>query len=323
VKALFRKVADLSVELSGLDVLWFGLGAAGEAIVAAATPNDSSAFQARLVQPGGASFAKTRINGGRQLVVIRHDGTRARRFVVPHEVLTFPEVQPLPGDEVLVVGPRCRRFPDGTVELNGRVYGSDGQLRHEMLLGDGISHVQTTASGKVWVGYFDEGVLGNFGWGFGGDTEPVGASGLLRFDKSGNIEWGFVPPEGFGGIVDCYALNVVSDSEVWACYYTDFPLVRIGPADATRGWRTDVVGVAAIAANGEDILFFGGYKAERYRCQIGRLAERDVINLQDVQLEFESGGGFKQGRVASRGSALHVLSGASWFRLDIGEIGRP
>jgi hypothetical protein len=315
-------VADLSPHLSGLDVLSFGVSGAGEAIVAAATRADSSAFLDRLVQPSGASFAKTRIEGGRQLVVIRHDGTRAKRFVVPREVLTFPGVQPLPGDQVLVVGPRCRRFPDGRVELNGRVYGSDGRLQHEMLLGDGISHVLTTASGKIWVGYGDEGVFGNFGWGFGGDTEPVGASGLVRFDSSGNIEWRFVAPEGFGRIDDCYALNVVSDSEVWACYYSDFPLVRIGPGDATRGWRTDVVGVAAIVANGEDVLFFGGYKEERYRCQIGRLAERDVINLQDVQLDFESGGGLQQGRVASRGSALHVLSGASWFRLDIGEVGR-
>jgi hypothetical protein len=140
--------------------------------------------------------------------------------------------------------------------------------------------------------------------------------------KSGNIEWEFVPPEGFGGIADCYALNVVSDSEVWACYYTDFPLVRIGPRDATRGWRTDVVGAGAIVANGEDALFFGGYKEDRYRCRIGRLAERDVVSLQDVQVEFETGGGFQRGLVASRGSALHVLSGVSWFRLDIGEIGR-
>ena len=83
--------------------MWFELGAAGEAIVAAVAPSDSSAFKGRLVQSSRASFAKTRIDRGRQLVIAGHDGTRAQRFVIPHEVLTFLVVRPLPDDEVLVV----------------------------------------------------------------------------------------------------------------------------------------------------------------------------------------------------------------------------
>ena len=57
-----------------------------------------------------------------------------------------------------------------------------GELRRQFVLGDGIKHVQTTAAGDIWVGYFDEGVYGNYGWGNDPDSEPIGAdrAGSLR-----------------------------------------------------------------------------------------------------------------------------------------------
>ncbi len=67
---------------------------------------------------------------------------------------------------------RAELRKDGTYDLNGRVFGPDGALRREFLLGDGIQDVQTTAEGDIWVSRFDEGVYGNLGWGGRGDDPP-------------------------------------------------------------------------------------------------------------------------------------------------------
>lgn len=322
MKAILTKVADLSPELSGLDVLHFGVGARGEALVAAAKPEDAKAFEARLEQPGRASFPETRTDAARELVVVVHDGESARRLSISNEVLAFPHVQTAPSDRLLVVGPRCRRFPDGTAELNGRLYTSDCQLEREILMGDGIAHVQVTEAGKVWVAYYDEGIFGNFGWGNGVDSTPIGSSGLVRFDLSGRREWEFTPPQGFDAMADCYALNVASDDETWVCYYLDFPLVHIGPGNSLTGWRTGLSGVDAIAADGDKVLLFGGYQGDRHRCRIGRLDAGRVVALQDVELDLETGAGLDSCRFAGRGRALHALADLGWFRLEITDVSR-
>jgi len=104
------------------------------------------------------------------------------------------------------------------------VYDEDGLLVREFLLGDGIQDVQATEDGKIWVSYFDEGVYGNFGWGNPGGPSPIGASGLIRFDRAGAIEWEFDPPANVEPIDDCYALagivrtrwrGLAGGGEVW------------------------------------------------------------------------------------------------------------
>ena len=164
------------------------------------------------------------------------------------EVLAHPTAQPLPDEELVVVGSRCRRFADGAYELNARVYGPDGVLRREFLLGDGIEHVQATSSGDTWVGYFDEGIYSNAGW-----QSSVGHAGLYRFNSSGELQWGFQPPPGFGPIDECYALNVASEQEVWAYYYSDFPVVR-NEDGHVQGWSTQVLGANALAVLGDRVL---------------------------------------------------------------------
>lgn len=184
-------------------------------------------------------------------MVLRHDGTNAYRTVLSDLTVAFPYLQPLPGGDLLVVGARCHRFAGGTAERNAWVYAADGAPSREMVLGDGIADVQVTAKGAIWVSYFDEGILGNFGWG-GQGAPPIGATGLVhfdRFDAHGAKQWEFHPPPGLNVMFDCYALNVASDV-VWAYYYTEFPLVRITPDGRTRGWRSEVPGATAFATDG-------------------------------------------------------------------------
>ena len=56
---------------------------------------------------------------------------------------------------------------------------------------------------------------------------------------------------------DCYALNATDDG-VWACPYTDFPLVRFVPGEPVRWWRNEITGPQAIAIDDIKALLAGG-----------------------------------------------------------------
>jgi hypothetical protein len=102
--------------------------------------------------------------------------------------LAHVTVQPMPGGTFLVAGARCRWRRDGP-DRNGVLYDAGGQVVCESVLGDGIGHVLATSDGQVWVGYFDEGIYGNYGWGQADTEEPVGASGIVRFSPGLAPAW--------------------------------------------------------------------------------------------------------------------------------------
>ncbi|WP_254438422.1 hypothetical protein [Paenibacillus sp. DCT19] len=160
--------------------------------------------------------------------------------------------QPL-GEELLLVGARSRYYGQDRYDLNGKIVDRDGQLLHELLLGDGIERVQTSVEGNIWTSYFDEGVFGNFGW-----YEPVGAPGLIAWNRQGQQIYVNTKAD----IADCYALNVVSDQEVWFYYYTDFKVGRItDPYDQPQVSlvETGLSGSHVVATNGTLALFQSGY----------------------------------------------------------------
>ena len=143
------------------------------------------------------------------------------------------------------------------------LYDTDGQIVSEHVLGDGIGHVLATSTGQVWVGYFDEGIYGNYGWGRADSEEPVGAYGIVRFSPDLEPDWHYPKYTGVGpwdAISDCYALNV-DDTSAWACYYSDFPVVRIRDG-AVTGWHNDIKGASALAVAGSRVGLFGGYEPD-------------------------------------------------------------
>jgi hypothetical protein len=138
------------------------------------------------------------------------------------------------------------------------------------VLGDGIEHVLATSTGQVWVGYFDEGIYGNYGWGRADSEEPAGAYGIVRFSPGLKSAWHYPQYTGVGPwepIDDCYALNV-DDTCIWACYYSDFPVVRIRD-DIVTGWHNDTGGARALAAAGSRVALCGGYGPDYDRLALG------------------------------------------------------
>lgn len=219
---------DLADWLAGFDLVSVCAGPSGELYALAVTaPADY-----REVAPSGVNFPKVSTERPHDVRVIRFDGDDVTAFVAPSQHYNFSFVQPLPENEILLVGARSRRYTDGTYDLNAHVYGENGDFRRAFLLGDGIADVQVTSDGRIWTSYFDEGVYGNFGW-----DVPIGASGLILWDHFGNQLYEYAPPKGVGSIDDCYYLNAASDTEVWCYYFSSYPLIRIRDGAVDGVWQ--------------------------------------------------------------------------------------
>lgn len=217
----------------------------------------------------------------------------------------------------LAIGPTARRYsfsqalPDrkwlfaearavGEQSPNADVFAEDGRLLASLFLGDGIEHVQVSSCSDIWVGYFDEGVYG------GGKLEH---SGLVCFDQDGNPRLRFWPEitdsYALPPVDDLYALNVCGNGDVWCCYYSDFPLVRLKGRQFGAVWP-DFPGkpMRALAVNGTKLLIVPAYTKsgpldvcdlerqsvieEQFTDFGERSIEYDLVTGRDVTLGFVS-----------------------------------
>jgi len=310
----FTLRAELSSIVGDNKIIGTGIGPDGQAVLLMVVPEFEKTPFSREGPEGGASFPDSRAKSCYPAIYIRFDGHKEiQRTELAQVEIAFPHVQPLPNGEILLVGARCY-FRDGDPEKNAMVYSREGKLLRQFVLGDGINDVQTTSDGKIWVSYFDEGVFGNFGW-----KEPLGASGLICFDANGVVEWKFTPPEGFDFICDCYALNVAKDA-VWACYYTDFPLVRIDAIRQVRGWNNNVGGANALVTDGKKVLLWGGYGDKAMRCVVQSMSENTLAKKYEVTLCLPDGSGLVGTTVFGRDLTLHAFVADRWFSLDLNQL---
>jgi hypothetical protein len=200
-----RQTRDPAASVSG-ETAAVSVGLNGEAKHLLVARNSADELVARTEQPGWASFPKSHTETEYSAILAVSGTSGSREIYLSDMTATFPKIEVPPDNKIIIVASRCRRHRDGSNELNAKIYNSDGKQEQEFLLGDGISHVQADNKGNIWVGYFDEGVYGNFGWQYA--DGPFGVAGLSCFSQSGQKMWDFEPPEGFDSISDCYALNV-------------------------------------------------------------------------------------------------------------------
>lgn len=292
-------LCDFQDRLSGLTLVNISAGPDGALHVLAVTPPADY----RATAGNGVSYARVETEATHDFAVFCLRDGEVTRSDIRGTTWNYHFVQPLPAGELLLACARSRRRSATDFDLNGKVYDQSGRLAREFLLGDGIQQLQTTASGDIWTGYFDEGVYGNFGW-----DQPVGASGLTRWDRFGNRQYDYQPGADVRRIDDCYALNVVSDSEAWLCYYMDFPLVRLMDDRIQGLWKSPVSGADAFAVWQNHVLFRGGYRHQNtYRlCRLSSGGE--MAELGALRFVNEGGEALLTGFVAARGSRLYLLT---------------
>ena len=297
------------------------VGPAGELVAVWTTPEGMEAASSTTVSAAGASFPDAAAARPVAARITVHTPELAAVTRIADLALAHITVQPMPGGRFLVAGARCRWRPDGP-DRNAVLYDADGQAVSEHVLGDGIAHVLATSTGQVWVGYFDEGIYGNYGWGRADSEEPVGAYGIVRFSSGLESAWHYPKYTEVGpwdAVSDCYALNV-DDTCTWACYYSDFPVVRIRDGTVT-GWHNEIKGASALAVAGSRVALFGGYGPDRDRLALAELSADRAGPAGEYRVVLPDGQPFPQGtRVIGRGSSLHFLTGTSWYQLDVDDI---
>jgi hypothetical protein len=306
-----REHAELVPPRDGDVCVSASVGPTGDAVALWTTKPDLLVVRSGTSTPGGPVIPHSRAPRPVPVRVTRHTPERVAVTEIDAFPLAHPHVQPLPDGAVLAVGARCRWRPEGA-ERNAIVYSADGDRVAAHTLGDGIQHVLATPGGELWVGYFDEGVV-NQGWGLGDGPPPLGEAGLVRYSA------GFVPEcwyqGGPGWIADCRALNVVGDI-AWACYYPDFPVVRVD-GGAVAGWRSEVAGVRALAVDGDRVALFAGSD----RVVLGVLGDGRLDVVAEHRVELPNGRPLpRQAWVVGRGADLHFVVGARWLRLAVEDL---
>ena len=215
--------------------------------------------------------------------------------------------QPLPRNEWIVVRERSASNTDG----NGHIYSAQGDLLRTLALGDGIEDIQTTADGQLWVSYFDEGVFG--------DT-TFGRLGLACFDQNDLVVFGFNRMNQ-GSIADCYALNVVSNSEAWLCPYTNFQIVKLENNQINQSWDNNPIrGSHAFAVWKDKALFSGGYgeKDKLFVIDLYRTDSQELLK-EECNAVDESGNEIKFNSAFGRASRLYLETDQSLFFVELQE----
>lgn len=190
---------------------------------------------------------------------------------------------------------------------NGVRVDFDGRVLDRIALGDALEDVRVSYDESIWCSYFDEGVYGH----------GVGQAGLVRYDAGGAITYRYnTGPRPTDFISDCYALDVAPDGDVWLCFYTDFPIVRL--RDGARSlWKNGVTGARALAVDGERVILFGGYWEDRTGHIVELGADGVAASRETVLLTDERGVPFG-GRSYARGVGRHlyVFDGPRAWRVD-------
>jgi hypothetical protein len=218
-------------------------------------------------------------------------------------VVNFPDAKGLTTYHV-------QRYGEGWLLADSRggsatIYDATGKILKELDLGDGSKDVQTTAQGNIWVSYFDEGVFG----------DGIGSAGLVCFDRTGKplfnyAEWAEKTQAPF--IDDCYALNVMTDDEVWLSYYSGFPLVRIKRFELENIWKEFGSISHGFAIRSGTVV----YKKAYVRNQLFRCSLDSPCNHEPLEVVDQNGGTIEgEWTIAARGPALYLMTGSALYEM--------
>lgn len=295
-----------------------GVGPDGEAVAVWATPAEKALLRSVTTREGWAWFPNSTPPSPVSARITRHAPDLIASIALRDVPIAHPNVQPLPGDRILLVGTRCYWRAEGP-EHNAFIIDPEGAVEAQGTFGDGISSVLTTPTGDSWVGYFDEGVFGNYGWGAPDGPEPIGSCGIARWNSDLENVWRYPYDQVLGSVDDCYALNVDGET-AWACYYSDFPIVRIHDGHVS-GWLNEVGGASCLVTDGTHAALLGGYGPDRDRIVGGTLTEETFDAEGQARLVLNDGTDLPPSfSWVARGAQLHVFAEATWYTASIDEL---
>ncbi|HSA49188.1 MAG TPA: hypothetical protein VLH10_03635 [Yinghuangia sp.] len=299
-----------------------GLAPGGRVVVLWTPRAAATATQTRITAPSGVSFPQTRMSADVSARVTVHGPEPAEAARIPRLTVSHPHVQLLPEGRVLLVGTRAwwRPEPEGP-ERNAVVHDADGRVSAEGVFGDGIADVVTTPAGNSWVRYFDEGIFGNFGWGYDGAPPPIGASGLVRFGPDLRLDWSYaMGGDEWGGMWDSPALNVDGET-AWVSYEQTHPIVRIQDGRKT-GWAHDTLArIHVLLVGGDRVAVIGRPHDDGPARVTGHLGESRFHPTAAFRLCLPDGSPLPDRyRVFAQGADLHVLCGHDGYRVGLDDL---
>lgn len=212
----------------------------------------------------------------------------------------WPMVDRLPDGRWVVASPRAE-----PAEENAQIFERDGSLGGRFRVGDGVEHIACSPDGLIWAGYFDEGVFG--------DADPDGSSppassGIAAFKPDGRCDWRFQHDD--CAIADCYALSLAG-ATVWACPYTDFPIVRIRDGEI-RIWTNETGSAHAICAGVGHVILAGSYGRDGARITLLRLEAEKAVPIAERTVTG-------LGRIQGRDGTLHAIVEERWVQISIAD----
>ncbi|MFB5197593.1 hypothetical protein ACE198_22240 [Neobacillus sp. KR4-4] len=303
-KHALNKIYDFKDDLKGYKLVEASLGHNGEICVLGV-----SEFPEYIDGMFPPSKTKEKFN---YKVIIKTPNEK-KELVIKDQPWNYHFVQPIDQGNILLVCARSYFHDENNYDHNARVFDKNGNLIRTFLLGDGIQNLLVTKGNKIWTGYFDEGVFGNYGW-----DKPVGANGLRAWDADGKELYKY-PNRGDHFIDDCYALNVVSDDEILFYFYSDFELGRYSKGKIEY-YKPDVEGSDGFIIFDEYILFRGGYnKRDKYILYnlkpINRLKRTGYLSFID-----EQNTGIRADSVNCRGSLMLLQQGTSLYLANLKDL---
>jgi hypothetical protein len=264
---------------------------------------------------GTGVFPRTRMEAAARLCLVKMASMASHTIELPELDLTFPLVDVFSDGRVLIAGPRCEWRGEDDFDLNGAIVEPTTGEVTRILLGDGISTMQVDDLGRIWVGYLDEGVFGNFGWGFRVGPTPVGAAGLVCFSDAGDKVWQF-PENRSYSIADCYALNV-SGADATAFFYTEFPICRISSSFELTFRTTNLAGCHTIAVSEKEALFSGQYRDPPDVAYLGKLSPERLSDIKRLRMLMPDASARSGGELLARGKSLYHFGAGKVCRFSL------
>lgn len=188
-----------------------------------------------------------------------------------HE-MNYHFIQPI-GENILLLGARSRLQKSGMYEENAYIVNQQGEILQAFCLGDGIEDCIVTRDERIITSYFDEGVFRD---------APFGNKGLVVWDCMGHRIW---ENEKYW-IMDCYAINVDEQENLWFYYYADDDLVWTN-FEKDIVYHPEIEGMTKfLITKGKQLLCDGGYNNH------GQFHKIDILhdclaNMETVNLEYD------------------------------------